>query len=344
MDRLTLPRPLDAHLHLRDGAALAAVLPDSARQFADAVVMPNLKPPVRSTADALAYRQRIVAALPEGADFQPHMTLYLTDQTPPDEVEKAVAAGIVGVKLYPAGATTNSAEGVTDLDALRPVLAELSRLGLPLLIHGEVTHDSVDIFDRERVFVETVLSPLLDALPDLPVVLEHVTSAAGVAFVRAAGPRVAATLTAHHLLVDRNALLVGGIRPHYYCLPILKRREDREALLEAATSGDPAFFLGTDSAPHAVDAKEAACGCAGCYTAHAALELYAEAFDGVGCLDRLPFFAATAGRRFYGLPAPAGRLTLARGEWQPPSQLPFGEGRSLRPFRSEAPLSWRVLA
>lgn len=342
MDSVTLPRPTDAHLHLRDGAALAAVLPATARQFARAVVMPNLKPPVVTAADAAAYRRRILAALPPGADFTPLMTLYLTDHTDPAEIARAIDDGVVGVKLYPAGATTNSAAGVTDLARVEPVLAELARLGLPLLVHGEVTHDHVDIFDRERAFLGEVLGPLLERHPDLKVVLEHITTAAGVDFVRAAGPRVAGTLTAHHLLVDRNALFVGGIRPHYYCLPILKRRSDREVLLEAATSGDPSFFLGTDSAPHAVGAKESACGCAGCYTAHAALELYAEAFDRVGALDRLPAFASAHAARFYDFEESAETVTLERGEWSPPAALPFGD-ETVRPFRAESPLQWRMV-
>lgn len=341
MDTLTLPRPTDAHLHLRDGAALAAVAPATARQFARAVVMPNLKPPVTTVAHARAYRQRILAALPEGADFTPLMTLYLTDNTDPAEIEKAVDDGIVGVKLYPAGATTNSDAGVTALSAVEPVLAEMARCGLPLLLHGEVTHSEIDIFDREQVFVDTVLGPLLDRHPDLRVVLEHVTSAAGVRFVQQAGDRVAGSLTAHHLLVDRNAMLAGGIRPHYYCLPILKTRRDREVLLEAATSGDPSFFAGTDSAPHAVGAKESACGCAGCYTAHAALELYAEAFDSAGALAALEGFLCHHAAGFYGLPETTGTVTLERTAWAPPQGLPFGDGLVVRPFRAEAPLHWR---
>jgi dihydroorotase len=343
MDMVTLPRPTDAHLHLRDGAALEAVLPATARQFARAVVMPNLKPPVVTAADAAAYRARILAALPAGADFTPLMTLYLTDHTHPDEIGRAVEDGVVGVKLYPAGATTNSAAGVTDLSRVEPALAEMARLGLPLLVHGEVTDPDTDIFDREGLFLDRVLAPLLDRHPDLRVVLEHVTTAAGVAFVRSAGDRVAGTLTAHHLLVDRNALFVGGIRPHYYCLPILKRRTDREALLDAATSGDPSFFLGTDSAPHAVGAKESACGCAGCYTAHAALELYAEAFDQAGALDRLPGFASAHAARFYDFDESAETVTLTREPWSPPDTVAFGEQR-LVPWRADAPLQWRMVA
>ena len=344
MDTVTIPRPTDAHLHLRDGAALAAVLPDTARQFARAVVMPNLKPPVVNAADALAYQARIEAALPAGADFTPMMTLYLTDNTDPAEIERAVDAGVVGVKLYPAGATTNSDHGVTAIEKVEPVLAEMARLGLPLLTHGEVTTHDVDIFDREQVFLETILGPLLDRQPDLRVVLEHVTTAAGVDFIRGAGSRVAGTLTAHHLLVDRNAMLVGGIRPHYYCLPILKRRTDREALLEAATSDHPRFFLGTDSAPHAVGAKESACGCAGCYTAHAALELYAEAFDEVGALDRLGDFAARRAEAWYGWAPAAGSVTLQRARWAPPQVVSFGEGLQVRPWRAESELQWRMTA
>lgn len=341
MDRITLPRPTDAHLHLRDGAALAAVAPDTARQFARAVVMPNLKPPVVTVADALAYRGRILAALPAGADFTPLMTLYLTDNTDPAEVEKAVAAGIVGVKLYPAGATTNSDAGVTSLARVEPVLAEMARCGLPLLLHGEVTHSEIDIFEREQVFVDTVLGPLLDRHPDLRLVLEHVSSAVGARFVKAAGDRVAGSLTAHHLLADRNDMLAGGIRPHYYCLPILKTRADREVLLEAATSGDPSFFAGTDSAPHPVGAKESACGCAGSYTAHAALELYAEAFDEVGALDKLEGFLCHHAAAFYGLPPTSGTVSLHRTSWSPRLSLPLGDGERVRPFRAEAPLCWR---
>jgi dihydroorotase len=342
MDSLTLTRPDDWHLHLRDGAAMADVLPATARVFGRAVVMPNLKPPVTTTAQARAYRQRILDALPAGQAFQPLMTLYLTDNTPPDEIDRAVDSGLVhAVKLYPAGATTNSDSGVTSVQRVLPVLERMAARGLPLLVHGEVTTEGVDIFDRERVFVDTVLSPLVARLPQLKLVLEHITTAYAADFVVAAGPRVGATITPHHLLVDRNAMLVGGIKPHYYCLPILKRGSDRERLLQVATSGDPSFFLGTDSAPHAVGAKETHCGCAGCYVAHAALELYAEAFDSVGELAMLEGFASLHGPDFYGLPRNADTVTLERGTWTAPPSLSFGEHR-VRPFRAETSLSWRV--
>jgi dihydroorotase len=313
LDRLTLIRPDDWHLHLRDGEALAAVLPDTAQRFARAIVMPNLKPPVTTTAQALAYRERIVAALPAGARFEPLMTLYLTDRTPPEEVRRARDSGYVhGVKLYPAGATTNSDSGVTAIGHCMATLEAMQDIGLPLLIHGEVTDSNIDVFDREKVFIERTLAPLTHALPRLKVVLEHITTADSVEFVRAAGPNVAATITVHHLLLNRNALFQGGIRPHHYCLPVLKREEHRRALVDAATSGSPKFFLGTDSAPHAAQLKEQSICGAGCYTAPVALELYAEAFEAVGALHQLEGFASEHGPRFYGLPLNEGTVTLKR--------------------------------
>ncbi|MCU0933076.1 MAG: dihydroorotase, partial [Thiobacillaceae bacterium] len=313
MDRLTLTRPDDWHLHLRDGAMLAAVLPDTARRFARAIVMPNLKPPVRTVAEAAAYRDRILAALPAGMRFEPLMTLYLTDNTDPAEIARAVASGFVkAVKYYPAGATTHSDSGVTDIHRVQAVLEAMQEAGLPLLLHGEVTDPGVDVFDREAVFIERILLPLVQRLPRLKIVLEHITTRHAAEFVATAPANVAATITAHHLLYNRNAMFQGGMRPHYYCLPVLKREIHRLALLEAATGGNAKFFLGTDSAPHAREAKESACGCAGIYTAHAALELYAEIFDGAGALDRLEAFASHYGPDFYGLPRNTERVTLVR--------------------------------
>ena len=342
-DRIVLPRPDDWHLHLRDGEALAAVLPHTARQFRRAVVMPNLSPPVTTLAAARAYRSRILAALPPGADFEPLMTLYLTESTRPEALLEAAASGCVAaVKLYPAGATTNSDSGVRDLDAVLPALSALAEVGLPLLVHGEVTDPEVDIFDREAVFLERKLAPLLERLPRLRVVLEHITTAAAVAFVDAAGPQLGATITAHHLLATRNDMLVGAVRPHYYCLPVLKRERDRLALLEAATRGPSRYFLGTDSAPHEVGRKECSAGCAGSYTAHAALELYAEAFDQVGALDRLADFTSRNGPEFYGLPVNTGGLSLRREAWSAPASFAFGSGGALRPWRQDKPLQWRL--
>ena len=342
MDRLTLIRPDDWHLHLRDGPTMAAVLPDTARRFARAIVMPNLKIPVRTTQEALAYRGRILAALPEDAEFEPLMTLYLTDDTPPEEIALARRSGQVhGVKLYPAGATTNSDSGVTRLSRCFHALEKMEEQGLPLLVHGEVTDPEVDVFDREAVFLEEVLGPLLERFPNLKVVLEHVTTREAVQFVEVTGANVAATITAHHLLLNRNALFQGGMRPHHYCLPVLKREEHREALVAAATSGNPKFFLGTDSAPHARDTKEAVCGCAGVYTAHAALELYAAAFEEAGALDRLEGFASRFGPRFYGLPVNTARVTLERGEWQVPASLPFG-AEQLVPLRAGGTIPWKI--
>ncbi|CAM5781643.1 dihydroorotase [Castellaniella caeni] len=345
--RLTLTRPDDWHLHLRDGVVLRSVVGDSARQFARAIIMPNLKPPVTSTADALAYRDRILAALaasgvPEGA-FTPLMTLYLTDKTPADEIRRAQASGVVhGVKLYPAGATTNSDSGVTDLlGNCRATLAVMQDCGLPLLMHGEVTDPDVDLFDREAVFIERVMQPLRAAFPALKVVFEHLTTEQGVAYVREADGPIAATITAHHLLYNRNALFKGGLRPHWYCLPVLKRERHRLALLAAATSDSPRFFLGTDSAPHPRGAKEQDCGCAGCYTARHAMALYATAFESVGRLDRLEAFASLNGPAFYGLPANTGTLTLERVAEHVPTALPLADAEVV-PLAAGESLPWRL--
>ncbi len=339
MDRLTLTRPDDWHLHLRDGAMLAAVLPDTARRFGRAIVMPNLKPPVRTVADANAYRERILAALPAGMAFEPLMTLYLTDNTDPAEIARAKASGFVqAVKYYPAGATTNSDSGVTDIRKVDAVLEAMEEAGLPLLLHGEVTDPEVDVFDREAVFIDRILAPLLQRLPRLKIVLEHITTRQAAEFVTAAPANVAATVTAHHLLYNRNAMFQGGIRPHYYCLPVLKRETHRAALIEAATGGNPKFFLGTDSAPHPKGAKECACGCAGIYTAHAALELYAEAFDGAGALDRLEAFASFHGPDFYGLPRNTETVTLVRETTPLAADHPAG----VVPLRAGENLAWRL--
>jgi dihydroorotase len=342
MNTLALPTPDDWHLHLRDGAALAAVLPHTAAQFARAIVMPNLKPPVTTTALAAAYRERILAARPPGSAFEPLMTLYLTDRTPPEEVARARDSGFVhAFKLYPAGATTHSDAGVTDIRRCDATLAAMAELGVPLLVHGEVTLDSVDVFDREARFINDVLGPLVQRLPRLRIVFEHITTRAAVQFVRAAGPQVAATITPQHLLHNRNAMFHGGIRPHYYCLPILKTEDDREALVEAATSGSPKFFLGTDSAPHERGTKENSCGCAGMYSAHAALELYAEAFERAGALHRLPDFASRFGAEFYGLPRNQGSIELVRESWIVPASYPFAGG-SVVPMRAGETLHWRL--
>ena len=338
---LTLTRPDDWHLHVRDGAAMAAVVPHTARQFARAIVMPNLKPPVTTAAQALAYRDRIRAALPAGADFEPLMTLYLTDTLPPEEIARAAAAGVVAVKLYPAGATTNSDAGVTDLRRTYPTLAAMQRAGLPLLVPGEVTDPAIDLFDREQAFIDTTLIPLRRDFPELKVVFEHITTREAAQYVADADRFVSATITAHHLLYNRNAIFVGGIRPHWYCLPILKREVHRQALVAAATSGSDRFFLGTDSAPHAVRLKEHAVGCAGCYTALSALELYAEAFDAAGVLEKLEAFASFNGPAFYGLPRNAGRVTLKRERWTLPEALPFGESE-LKPLRGGETLNWKL--
>ena len=342
MNRITLRRPDDWHLHVRDGAAMASVLGDTARRFRRAIIMPNLKPPVRTTQQALDYRERILGALPENSDFEPLMTLYLTDDTPPEEISRAKISGrVFGVKLYPAGATTHSDAGVTRLSRCFYTLERMEQVGLPLLVHGESTEPGVDVFDREAAFIEDVLGPTLERFPNLKVVLEHITTREAVHYVEVTGPNVAATVTAHHLLMNRNALFMGGIRPHHYCLPVLKREEHREALVEAATSGNPKFFLGTDSAPHELDTKEAACGCAGIYTAHAAIELYAIAFEEAGALDRLEAFASLHGPRFYGLPANEDTITLVREDWRVPDALPFGDGK-LVPLRAGETVPWKL--
>ena len=341
-DTLTLIRPDDWHVHLRDGAALAVVVPDTARQFARAIVMPNLKPPVTTAAQALAYADRIRAAVPAGVDFEPLMTLYLTDRLPPDEIARARDAGVVAVKLYPAGATTNSDAGVTDLRHTRPTLEAMQRLGLPLLVHGEVTDPAIDLFDREAVFIDTQLMPLRRDFPELKIVFEHITTREAAQYVAEAGAHTAATITAHHLLYNRNALFTGGVRPHYYCLPVLKRETHRLALVAAATSGSDRFFLGTDSAPHPAHLKEHATGCAGCYTALSAIELYAEAFEAAGALERLEGFASFHGPDFYGLPRNTDRITLRRESWTLPESLPFGEAQ-LKPLRGGETLAWRLV-
>ena len=344
MQQITITRPDDWHLHLRDGEALAAVLPHTARQFARAIVMPNLKPPVTTVELAAAYRQRILAALPAGMAFEPLMTLYLTDNTPPEEIGKAVASGFVkAVKLYPAGATTNSDAGLTRIEKAYATLAEMERLGLPLLVHGEVTDPAIDLFDREKVFIDTVLEPLLQRFPKLKLVMEHITTRDAAEFVARSGAQVGATITAHHLLYNRNAIFQGGVRPHWYCLPVLKRETHRQALVEAAISGNPKFFLGTDSAPHARGAKEAACGCAGCYTAYAALELYAEAFEAAGALDKLEAFASFHGPDFYGLPRNSGTVTLAKEALAVPDAYPYVAGETLVPLRAGETLGWKML-
>jgi dihydroorotase len=342
MNILKLQRPDDWHVHLRDGAALAAVVKFTAERFGRAIVMPNLKPAITTAASARAYRERIVAALPENTRFEPLLTLYLTDTTTPDEIDRARATGIVhGVKLYPAGATTHSDAGVNDIANAYPVLARMEKIGMPLLVHGETPHLDVDVFDRETHFIESVLQPLLERFPRLRVVLEHITTARAVEFIKGARPGVAATITPQHLLHNRNAIFFGGIRPHYYCLPILKRESDRRALLGAATSGIPRFFLGTDSAPHERAAKENACGCAGMFTAHAAIELYAEAFESVGRLDRLEPFASHFGADFYGLPRHDEIITLVKESWVPPEVYDFGDG-ALVPYRGGEAIAWRL--
>jgi dihydroorotase len=338
---LTLTRPDDWHLHLRDGVALAAVVPYTARQFARAIVMPNLKPPVVTAAQAQTYRERILAACPPDAAFEPLMTLYLTDLTPPEEIRRAREAGVVALKLYPAGATTNSDSGVTDVRKTYRTLEAMQREGLLLLVHGEVTDSEIDIYDREAVFIERVMQPLRRDFPELRVVFEHITTKEAAQYVAGADVRTAATITAHHLLYNRNALFVGGLRPHYYCLPVLKREVHRQALVHAATSGSPKFFLGTDSAPHAAALKEqSVCG-AGCFTAPAALELYAEVFEAAGALDRLEAFASFHGPDFYGLPRNTGTITLERMDWQLPEAMPFGEA-TIKPLRGGETLGWRL--
>ncbi|MBP8019672.1 MAG: dihydroorotase [Hylemonella sp.] len=339
---ITLTRPDDWHLHVRDGAALQTVVPHTAAQFGRAIIMPNLKPPVTSAAQALEYKARILAATPTGAEFEPLMTLYLTDNLPPDEIQRAKEAGVVALKLYPAGATTNSDAGVSDLRKTYATLEAMQREGLPLLVHGEVTSPDIDLFDREAVFIDQQLIPLRRDFPGLKIVMEHITTREAAQYVASADSFTAATVTAHHLLYNRNAIFTGGIRPHYYCLPVLKRETHRQALIQAVTSGSAKFFLGTDSAPHPAHLKEHATGCAGCYTAHAAMELYAEAFDASGALDKLEAFAAFNGPAFYGLPRNAGSITLQRQSWTPPESFAFGDAE-LKPLRSGEALPWRLV-
>ena len=342
MDTLTITRPDDWHLHVRDGAALAAVVPHTARQFGRAIIMPNLKPPVTTANEAAHYRARIRAAVPAGVDFEPLMTLYLTDKLPPEEIERARAAGVVACKLYPAGATTNSDAGVTDIRKTYKTLEAMQREGLLLLVHGEVTSPEIDLFDREAVFIEKQLQPLRRDFPELKIVFEHITTKEAAQYVMESDKYTGATITAHHLLYNRNAIFTGGIRPHYYCLPVLKRETHRQALVAAATSGSPKFFLGTDSAPHPAHLQEHATGCAGCYTAHAAIEMYAEAFDAAGKLDQLEGFASFHGADFYGLPRNRGTITLRRESWTPPESFAFGEAE-LKPLRSGEALPWRMV-
>jgi dihydroorotase len=343
MTRLTFTRPDDWHLHLRDGDVLRNVLPDTAHRFARAIVMPNLRPPVTTTALAAAYRERILQALPSGLRFEPLMTLYLTDNTAPEEITRAQASGFVhGVKLYPAGATTNSDSGVTDIARCYPTLEAMDRHGMPLLVHAEVTDAEVDVFDREKVFIDRHMAPLIARFPGLRVVFEHITTRDAAQFVAEAPATVGATITVHHLLMNRNALFTGGMRPHHYCLPVLKREEHRQALLAAAVSGNPKFFLGTDSAPHAKSAKESACGCAGMYTAHAAIELYAEAFEAAGALERLEAFASFHGADFYGLPRNADSITLEKQSWTMPDALPLADDVVV-PLRAGSQVHWRLL-
>jgi dihydroorotase len=341
-ESITITRPDDWHVHLRDGEAMAAVVGATARQFARAIVMPNLRPPVVKVSDAKAYRARILKALPKGVKFEPLMTLYLTDNTSAAEIGKAAASGFVkAVKYYPAGATTNSDSGVTDIRKCEAALEAMQASGMPLLVHGEVTDAEVDVFDREVVFLDRTLGPLVKRFPTLKIVVEHITTHEAAAFVERAPDNVAATITAHHLLMNRNAIFAGGIRPHHYCLPVLKREPHRRALMKVATSGSPKFFLGSDTAPHARNTKETSCGCAGMYTAHAALELYAEVFDGAGALDRLEGFASHHGADFYGLPRNAGKVTLEKVEWQVPEEYPFGAD-TVVPLRAGQAIGWRL--
>ena len=339
---LTLTRPDDWHLHVRDGAAMHAVVPHTAAQFARAIIMPNLKPPVTTTEQALAYKARILAAVPAGVPFEPLMTLYLTDNLAPEEIARAKAAGIVACKLYPAGATTNSDFGVTDLRKIYPVLEAMQREGLLLLVHGEVTSSDIDLFDREAAFIDQQLIPLRRDFPELKIVFEHITTKEAAHYVREADRFVGATITPQHLLFNRNAIFTGGIRPHYYCLPVLKREEHRQALVQVATSGSSKFFLGTDSAPHAAHLKEHASGCAGCYSAHAALELYATAFEAAGALDKLEGFASFHGPDFYGLPRNTSTVTLVKQTWTPPESFAFGEGAELKPLAAGEALGWKL--
>lgn len=341
---LTITRPDDWHLHLRDGDALESVLPDTARQFARAIVMPNLRPPVTNTEMAQAYRQRILQALPAGMTFEPLMTLYLTDNTTAEDILQAKASGIVhGVKLYPAGATTNSDSGVTNLGHCVKALEAMQECGMPLLVHAEVTDSDIDVFDREKVFIDRNMKPLLARFPALRVVFEHITTKDAADFVAAAPAHIGATITAHHLLMNRNAMFSGGIRPHHYCLPVLKREEHRQALVQAAISGNPKFFLGTDSAPHLKSAKEAACGCAGMYTAHAAIELYAEAFEAANALDKLEAFASFYGADFYRLARNADKVTLCKKSWKVPESMAMADGE-LVPLRAGQEIAWKLQA
>jgi dihydroorotase len=342
INTIEITRPDDWHLHVRDGDVLRDVIKHTASQFERAIIMPNLKPPVTTAEMAAAYKKRILAALPVGSSFTPLMVLYLTDNTSADEVKKAHQDGVAGFKLYPAGATTNSDAGVTDLRKIYPVLEAMQREGVLLLVHGEVTSSDIDLFDREAVFIERHLAPLRRDFPALKIVMEHITTSEAVQYVSAADQNLAATLTVHHLLYNRNAIFTGGIRPHYYCLPVLKRETHRQALVQAATSGDPRFFLGTDSAPHPAHLKEHATGCAGCYTAHAAIEMYADVFDQAGALDKLEGFASFFGADFYGLPRNTDRITLRREDWTPPESYAFGEAE-LKPLRSGESLPWRLL-
>jgi dihydroorotase len=339
---ITITKPDDWHLHVRDGAALNTVVPHTAAEFGRAIIMPNLKPPVTSAAQALAYKQRILAAVPQGVSFEPLMTLYLTDNLPADEIARAKDAGVVAAKLYPAGATTNSDAGVTDLRKTYKTLEAMQKAGMLLLVHGEVTSADIDLFDREAVFIDTQLIPLRKDFPELKIVFEHITTAEAAHYVADSDKYTGATITAHHLLYNRNAIFTGGIRPHYYCLPVLKREIHRQALVKAATSGSPKFFLGTDSAPHPAQLKEHATGCAGCYTAHAAMPMYAEAFDNAGALDKLEGFASFYGADFYGLPRNTGTITLRKESWTPPERFAFGEA-DLKPLRSGEALPWRVV-
>jgi len=339
---ITITRPDDWHLHVRDGAPLRTVVPHTARQFGRAIIMPNLRPPVTTANEAAHYRARVRAAVPAGVKFEPLMTLYLTDNLPPEEIQRAKDIGVVACKLYPAGATTNSDAGVTDIRKTYKTLEAMQREGLLLLVHGEVTSPEIDLFDREAVFIEQQLKPLRRDFPELKIVFEHITTKEAAQYVQESDRFTGATITAHHLLYNRNALFTGGIRPHYYCLPVLKREVHRQALVAAAISGNPKFFLGTDSAPHPVHLKEHATGCAGCYTAHAAIEMYAEAFDAAGALDKLEGFASFYGADFYGLPRNTGTITLRRESWTPPESFPFGEAE-LKPLRSGETLPWRLV-
>lgn len=342
MNELTITRPDDWHLHLRDNEFLNQTVPATARYFGRAIIMPNLVPPVTTKNEAIAYKSRISAATPSSSQFKPLMTLYLTDNTSPNDIQDAIDSDVVvACKLYPAGATTNSDSGVTDIEKIKPTLEKMADVGLPLLIHGEVTTDDIDIFDREKVFIENTLGPLVDSIPTLKIVVEHITTKQAVEFVMNAPDRVAATITPHHLLYNRNHMLVGGIRPHFYCLPILKRNEHQLALQQAAISGNPKFFLGTDSAPHAQDKKETACGCAGCYSAFAAIELYAEAFEALGALDKLEGFASHFGPDFYGLPRNTDTITLVKTPWQAPESLVFGDTVVI-PLRAGTRIDWKV--